>query len=132
MGVLDAALGKVAQTLIGKFGRPAVIVRQGAGGGYNARTGTITGAATEFSIPCEVVFEEYTESQVDGTLIRAGDRVALVSRLRIQATEDASASPEPIPQSDVLTEGGRTWQIVRVTGISSGEQEAVYKLQVRR
>lgn len=129
MGVLDGALGRVANTLIGKFGRPAVLLRPGSGGRYDPDTGRVVGGTASVEIPCEVVFQVYADSQVDGTVIRAGDRVALVSRLRLQGSV---AAHEPVPQSDVLVEGGRTWQIVRLSGISSGEQEAVYSLQVRR
>lgn len=117
-------MGGVAKTLLGTFGRSASLVRPGAGGAYDPATGTITGASTAVTYPCEIVFDEFSEGQIDGTLIKAGDRKALVSRLRVGV--------EPIPNSDYLTEGGRTWQIVRVMGYSSGAQEAAYNLQIRK
>lgn len=125
MGSLDSALGQVAKTLVKFGGRPATLVRPGPGGAYVPATGRVTGASPDtLSYPCEVVFAEYSASQIDGTLIRAGDRRAIVSRLRL--------GTEPVPNSDTLVEGGRTWQIVRLVGYSSGSQEAAFECQVRR
>ncbi len=124
MGTLDGALGGVAQTLIRTFGRSATLIRPGSSGSFDTASLTITGAGSPTSYSCFVVFAEYTQSQIDGTLIKAGDRKAVVSRLALGV--------EPLPQSDTLYEGGRTWQIISLIGYSSGEQEAAYELQVRR
>lgn len=117
-------MGQVARTLVGTFGRSATLRRPGGGGGYNPATGLIEAPGSSTDYTCEVVFEDFAQAQIDGTLVRAGDRKALVSRLRL--------GTEPVPQSDVLIEGGRTWQIVRLLGYSSGAQEAAYTLHVRR
>ncbi len=102
MGLLDAPMAKVAQTLTKKFGRAAVLVRPGSGT-PNPKTGKVEAAGPDTSIPCEVVFTEFSAFQIDGTLIRAGDRKAIVSRLRIEGAVTAS---EPVPNRDKLT-GGR-------------------------
>lgn len=122
--ILDGPMGRVADTLTRQFGRPATIQRPGAGGAYDPATGNITGGTGPTLIPCRVVFEEFGESQIDGTLVREGDRKALVARQAI--------GTEPEPGSDLLVEGGRTWQIIGVRGYSSGATEAAYSLHVRR
>lgn len=121
MSVLDRAMGRVAKTLTKKFGRPAVLRRAGTAI-YDPPTGQAFKSTSD--IACEVVFEEFSEGQHDGTLVQAGDRKAIVARMRINV--------EPKPDADVLIEGGRTWRIVRLLGFSSGAQEAAYSLQVRR
>lgn len=122
MATLDKPMGRVAKTLLKKFGRPAVLKRAGTAT-YDPATGRAN-APTPTDIPCEIQFEDFSESQHDGTLVQVGDRKALVSRLRIAV--------EPAPDSDKLVEGGRVWRIVRIIGYSSGESEAAYALHVRR
>jgi hypothetical protein len=124
MTILDAPMGALAQNLIATFGRPATLRRPGTGGEYDATTGQIEGAQGPTDVPCQVVFEEFGEHQIDGTLIQAGDRKAIVSRVTL--------GTEPVPQSDTLVEGDNTWQILRVEGFSSGAFEAAYAMHVRR
>lgn len=122
MAILDKPMGKLAKTLTSKFGRSATLKHVAGRPLYNTATGTVSETAT--SISCTVVFGEFTEKQIDGTLVKQGDRKAVVSRLDINV--------EPAPDKSVLIEGGRTWKIVRVIGYSSGAQEAAYELHVRR
>jgi hypothetical protein len=124
MTVLDGPMGKVAQTLIGTFGRPAVLKRAGDFEGYNPSTLNVEPGISPTEIPCEVTFVRFEETSLDGTLVQQGDRAALVSRERI--------GTEPIPGSDKLTESGSTWDVVAVSGVSSGAEEAMYALHLRR
>lgn len=122
MGVLDGPMGALAQTMIGQFGRPAIIRRAGESRFDTSNLRVTTG---DWDVHCSVVMTDFAESEVDGTLIQRGDRKAMVSRLKIGF--------EPVPNSDRLVEGGRVWTIVGpVKGFSSGEKEAAYELQVRR
>jgi len=121
MGALDGPMAAVAATLVRGFGRSATLRRAPASeSGYTGAAPA--GSTTDY--PCSVVFEEFGESQIDGTLIQRGDRKAIVAR--------STLATEPVPARDTLIEGGRTWRIVGFTGYSSGEQEAAYSLQVRR
>jgi hypothetical protein len=124
MGVLDGALGSVAQNLLGTFGRSATLKRPGTAGTYNASTGTYSGGAAATEVSCSVVFSDFNVTQIDGTMVKLGDRKALVSRVALGA--------EPVPGKDTLVVDGATWEIVRVVGYSSGEQEAAFEMQVRR
>jgi hypothetical protein len=72
-----------------------------AGGTYSPATGTITGGSTA-THTLRGVFINYLDENVDGTVIRAGDR-----RLLVRAS-DAPVTPEI---GDVV--GGMTLQDVR-------------------
>jgi hypothetical protein len=122
MTILDGPMGKLAQTLIGTFGAPATISRKGEPG-YDTATGQSTADETE-SITCSVAWEEYHAREIDGTLVKTGDRKALVSRLEL--------GYEPEAMRDALTSGGKAYRIVRVLGYPSGAEEAAYTLQVRQ
>ena len=127
MSILDGPMGKLAKTLIDDVqlgSRAATLTRPGSDGAYNPATGQIEGGGSPQAFTCRVVFDEFSEAQIDGTLVQAGDRKAIVAR--------ETLGTEPVPQSDTLTEDGRTWQIMRVIGYSSGAQEAAYTLHLRR
>jgi hypothetical protein len=121
MGVLDGPLGKVTSSVIGTFGRPATF-RRPAGGDYNPATGDVDGS-TDGDTPCSISFVGFGQTSIPDTLIQAGDRAALVPRVDITV--------QPIPRSDQIIEGGRTWEIEHVSGISTGEQEAMYECLLR-
>lgn len=119
---LDGAMGKLARKVIRQFGRSCVVVRKGEGF-YDHSLGRDTHPEIE-RIACHAAITSYSEREIDGTLIQQGDRRALVGRTAL--------GYEPTPMVDTLIEGGRTWLIVRLSGFSSGSQEAAYELQLRR
>lgn len=121
-------MGAMAKTLVRAFGRAATIERPGTTS-YDPTTGTAS-ATGALSVACEVTLTNFEERQVDGTLVQEGDRKAMVSRLRLE--DDGGAGFVPVPSVDALVEGGRTWKIVGVLGISSGDEEAMFILHVRR
>lgn len=121
MTILDGSMGKLAKNLIDTFGAPATLSRKGAPL-YDTETGD-TETPEDSSIACTVVYEDFRAHEIDGTLIRFGDRKGLVSRLKI--------GYEPEPNLDTLTEGGKTWKIVRLIGYPSGAEEAAYSLHLR-
>lgn len=131
MTVLDKPMGKLAKTLMKKFGRPATITRPGAAGTYDPATGTVSQSAPALALSCSVAMTEFTEFQIDGTTVQRGDRKALVSGLKLEE-ETGVTDWRPVPNLDQLIEGGRTWNIIGLIGISSGEKEAAFVLQVRR
>lgn len=122
MGVLDGPMAEVAKTLTGTFGRAATLKRYSTPV-YDDVTGK-TSSGTPTDVPCSVVLSEYSDARIDGTLIRAGDRRAIVSRTEVGS--------KPVADRDTLVLGSETWRIVRVRAYSSGEQEAAFELQLRR
>lgn len=121
MTILDAPMGALAQTLVGTFGRPATIQRKGASL-YDTSTGRALN--DESDVECSVVFENFAAGLIDGTIVQQGDVKGIVSGLEV--------GYKPNPARDTLTEGGRVWKIVGVTGYSSGASEAAYSLHLRR
>jgi hypothetical protein len=121
---LTGPLRGVARTLLGTFGGAATLRRPGADGSYDPATGQITGGSSAADYPCEVQLVEFRESQIDGTLIKAADKKALVSSLRLGV--------DPVPQSDVLIVGDETWQILGDAPASSGTTPVLHTLHVRR
>lgn len=123
MAILDQPMGKLAKSLIGKFGRSATLKRSSTAY-YDASVGK-NRATSPTDVSCTVVITEFEQREVDGSLVKAGDRKGLVSA-------SALGNVEPVANRDTLVEGGRTWQIVRFIGYSSGAQEAAYELHLRR
>lgn len=120
-GALDKAARAAAKIAVGIAGRTAILRTKPAAEAHYTGTAP-TGTPTDY--PCEVVISEWDESQVDGTLVKAGDRKALVSALRIGV--------EPTQDRDVLVMNGVDWRVVGVRAIASGEQEAAFWLHIRR
>ncbi len=119
--ILDGPMGKLARNLIDTFGAPATLSRKGAPL-YDTATGQTATPETS-SDSCSVVYEEFSAREIDGTLVRLGDRKGIVSRLKI--------GYEPEPNLDTLTEGSKTWMIVRLIGYPTGAEEAAYSLHLR-
>ncbi len=120
MGVLDGPMAKVANTLVGTFGRAATF-KDYPEPTYRVPTGTAITTPTDIS--CKVSVQEFHDSQIDGTLIKRGDRLFIVAR--------SDLGVEPAANRDEIVVDGKTWSIVGVKGLSSGEQEAAYELHVR-
>jgi hypothetical protein len=123
MSILDGPMGRLADTLTRQFGRVVYVVRPGSEE-YDPATGRPGRLNLPVRVPVTAVIEDYVASEIDGTLILAGDRKALVPRVQLGF--------EIVPGADKLLVGGEEWSIVRVVGYSSGDQEAAYTLQVRR
>lgn len=122
MTILDGPMGRLARTLVAQFGRPALIEQNGESR-YDTATGTVTMDVLD-TIECHVVLSEFQNREIDGTIIQQGDRKGIVSRVAL--------GYQPTANRDTLTEGGRTWKILRLIGYSSGAEEAAYECHLRR
>jgi len=81
----DAMLARDTALLMRDFGSTLTLTRPGVGA-YNPATGK-TAAATPTSFTVRGVFVNYEDKNVDGTVVRAGDRRLLVS------TQGSSTTP---------------------------------------
>lgn len=108
----------LAQRLIREKGASCLIVRRGEAGGddHNPTPGAV---ATE---ACRAVLVQYKSREIDGTLIRAADRKALVS------TEGVSAAPTVMDRFRV---GVRDFEIVNVSVLSPADVPVMWTLQLR-
>jgi hypothetical protein len=75
-------------------------------GTYNPATGAMTGTTTSTQTAYGAIFD-YGAKQIDGTLIKAGDKQVLISAFKI----DGSALTAPV-LGDTVTIGGVTYTLV--------------------
>lgn len=115
---LDATARRVATKLIGQFGR-TVTLTSVTPGVYNPATGAAV--PTSSSVSVKALCEEYKGFDIVNELAKAGDRKFTIS------AADVAARPEP--GDNVLD--GKTYTVVAVKAISSGELDALYELQGR-
>lgn len=113
----DAVAADVAEGLA-EAGTAAAIVRAGASTGpaYDP----IPGVDVEY--PCVVVFDQWKNSEIDGTMIRRGDLKVLVGA--------SGLSIEPGPD-DRFKHGGKTYAIINVMPLAPAGTVAMWELQVR-
>ena len=121
-GALDKVMRSVAKNLIGSFGTTAVITTY-TGGTYDPITdATIPGEGVQTVITCSPP-SEYKSYVIDGTRIQTGDMKILIPALVY----------ETAPTTDqTVTIRGDTYKVIGVMPISSGNQEAVWEVQLRR
>lgn len=105
-----------AQSLIRKFGQSATITRKTSSGNAWDPTNSTTGYT------CQAVVLNYADNLVDGTRIKASDRMVYVS------TEGLSINPTT---ADTLTVGSITYTIVGVKPLSPGGTVVFWEVQAR-
>lgn len=83
------------------------------------------------SLPVVGVFTEYDKEDIDGTLVRAGDKRVLVAA---KDTEDAQTGSENIiiEDFDTILDGTTVWKIIKVSVIEPGSLRVLYDIQARR
>jgi hypothetical protein len=120
--VLDTKLRAAALRIIEAYGQDATFTVPGS-----VTYDPTTGVATESS-PTEYVEKispprGYHATMIDGDVVRRGDRQAYLAASGLAFTPETGREVE-------LTDG--TWRIMGVQEMFSGEQVAVYVLQMRR
>jgi len=119
-GKLDKRMRALGQRLVDAYGKPVTLRRTTST--YDPATGTTSTSTTNYSV--NGVLEGYEDSRIDGTVVQAGDL-----RVTIPAQNLAIA---PSMETDALVIGSGTWTLVNVRPTYSGEQVAIYELQVRQ
>ena len=118
MTLLDGPIRKVAKTVIDRFGTD-VTLRAIGRSTYNVTNGASTQTPTDS--PLKGILSEYNAYEI-GDTIKAGDR-----KLEIAASALSSA---PTTGDQVLV-GNGLYRIVRIRIHMSGDQAALYELQLR-
>lgn len=118
MAVLDAGMRGLAKTLATTFGTDVTITYVTAGT-FNPTTQTATPSTTTDSVPA--VISSFDLLEVSG-LVEAGD---------VKVDIPAQGITEP-KVDDRVTIGSDVFQVISVRTSYSGEQAALYELQVRR
>ena len=116
---IDAKIGPLAKTLVGKFGKSITLTRV-VPGAYDVTTGTTTNVETQSTI--KAVVEEYKGIELKSELIQQGDK---------KITVPASGLTAP-NLADKLVIDGITFAIISLQNIYSGASIALYILQGRK
>ena len=96
----------------------SVVYTQAGTVAYNADTGTVTPNATTQTL--NALLTRFEADERTPAALREGERRAIIKR------SDLTVTPG---QSDKLTEGGRTWEVV---GIAEDSTEAIWSVVMKR
>lgn len=112
-------LAGTAKALLVKFGRDCTLTAVTSS--YNPTTGVATETATNTTVTL-ADFAVKGDTTVNGTLITASDRYALISGVDIAS----------IALTDRLIIDGVTWNIVAVLNVSPSGDTVIYKVYIRK
>lgn len=117
---LYADLSDTVARLLQQYGRTMTLTRP-ATQTYNAATGGTTGGAADTYSVYGAVFD-YAQSEIDGSLIRQGDR-----RIYLQA-----AGLTVTPQTgDTVTAGAKTYSVVASRPLDPAGTAVLHEVQAR-
>jgi len=119
-GKLDKRMRALGQRLVGTYGKSVTLRRTTSS--FDPSTGQTTESTTDYAT--SGVLENYADSRTDGTLIQTGDLQVTVPALNLSVTPDQ--------ETDSLMIDSEAWTIVNLSRIYSGEQQALYQMQVRQ
>ena len=114
------ALEDTAVRLIAKFGRDATLLRKSLTPADDAAPWD-SNDSEGATVAIKAAFIAFNKNQIDGTLVQAGDQVALI----------AAKATTPITDSDTILDGGARWRIISTELIKPGDIEYLWKCQVR-
>lgn len=121
-GLLDRPMRGLASTLVGKFGT-RVTIRERQPAGYDEATQTEAVIENVYTgVPA--LFEEFKAYDVDGNLVKHGDL-----KLHLPAADFA---PEPQKGIHTVEAYGQRYSVERTLGVPSGNERALWTVQVRR
>ncbi|EJJ4071334.1 hypothetical protein VQ248_004496 [Salmonella enterica] len=104
--------------LIKKYGYSLSLVRP-AKSGIDPATGDRMAGEDSLLYSVTGIDQQYRQSEIDGTLIKTGDKKILLT---------AETAPE---QGDYLTDGLYRWNIITITPVKPANDVLLYSLQVR-
>lgn len=114
--------GKTAATaarLLARFGAPVTVTRV-TPGAYNPDTGSNAAGSTQTWSPSGVKLD-YTQREIDGTSIKAGDQ-------RVYMSAVAGLDPQA---GDSVTLGAETWRVVKSRTLAPAGVAVLLDVQVR-
>lgn len=121
MTILDSAMRETASRLLGTYGKELTL-RRDVRSDYRPASGDFL-VETHIDDTFRGFFVDYNAKQIDGTLVQAGDRQVLAA---------AKDLPEAPRAGDHVMIDAETWDVIHVKADWSGEQVALYTMQVRK
>lgn len=119
-GKLDSVMVPLANKLIGDFG--LTVTYKQVTTSFDVSTGKTTDTeATSSAVVAPP--EPYKQNRIDGTTIRNGDIMTAIAQSAIAFTPAIN---------DRVTLNGVDWEVIAVNPVFSGEQVAMYELQLRQ
>ena len=119
MGEYDGSAA-MALRLIQKKGRTVTLRTKS--GTYNPDTDDFS-SQTEDDASVKAVFTNYSNSQIDGELVRRGDKRLLMAALGLESSPSGR---------DQVIDGDDTYKIISFETIQPGDTPILYKVQVRK
>lgn len=120
----------LAERLINENGRSMTLTRKDQGNPVDAaKPWRESTDAAEISFAVVGVVIEYEKEEVDGELIRRGDKRILIAAKDI---EDEGPANEKVEDYSSITDGTTVWRIVDVQVIEPGDTRILYDLQARQ
>ena len=120
----------LAERLVGPNGRTLTLIKVDRGNPVSAaepwRDST---DAAEVLIPITGVFIEFETEDIDGTLVRRGDKRVLVAAIDV---EQANKAAEDVENFDKILDGTVAWKIQDVEIIEPGDLTILYDIHVRQ
>ena len=127
MSALDGALPPLAESLVRQFGKSVVLTYPGADPVYDPTTGQTIGGE-----PVEVEARAIVEAYPDAVARGGETNTDSIQRGDLKATL-AADELEDAPTIEVtVTADGKTYTVVTVDPVYTGERIALYVLQLRR
>ncbi len=118
------ALAATAKRLIDAAGRDITLTKKDRSPA-DPNTPWRAGGVTDTTIgPFKGVVVPYEEKDVDGSIVRRGDRMALISGL--------DGGTNLVEQFDSLVDNGTVWKIQGVDVVNPGDTRVLYTLQLRK
>lgn len=125
------SLANTAERLIEENGRTLTLVRAGETAADPAMPWRADTTAGETRLDVIGVISEFKNEDFDGTLVRRGDKMALVAHNSV-ADEASGSDSVIIEEFDRLLDAGAEWKILGVEPIHPGSTRIMYILQLRK
>lgn len=122
------SLRATAERLISENGRDVTLVKRLRTADDVAKPWRGPPVGPDLTIVAKAVFVEFEEEDFDSTLVRRGDKRALISAKVVEAL-DATTMLE---EFDTVLDNTVEWKVVNVVVIEPGTSRVLYDVQLRK
>lgn len=120
----------LADRLINENGRSLTLLRKDQGNPVDpAKPWRSSTEADEIEFSVVGVFIEFEKDEVDGTIVKRGDKRLLIAAKDI---DDQSPANTNVEDYDEITDGTVVYRIINAQVIEPGDTRILYDLQVRQ